>query len=95
MVLYTVTNSIGQHRPHYLTPPCCLGVSLRHAGSCHDNIKMEVNSPASMEDVRDPLCSCSLKQKTVCGVNGVSYLNRCFADCEKVHVRNEGPCLTN
>jgi len=72
----------------------CMGASLRHAGPCHDNAKMELSSPNSVEDVRDPICFCSLKQKTVCGVNGESYLNRCFAECEKILVRNEGPCLT-
>eukprot|EP00298_Acanthocystis_sp_HF-20_P026713 c452_g1_i1.p1 GENE.c452_g1_i1~~c452_g1_i1.p1 ORF type:complete len:470 (+),score=210.75 c452_g1_i1:55-1410(+) len=77
--------------------PCyasCMGVPLRHAGQCHDNVKMEVNTPTSMDDIRDPICFCSLKQKTVCGVNGVSYLNRCFAECEKIQVRMDGPCLT-
>jgi len=71
----------------------CLGVTLRHVGQCHDNIKMEINNSNSFDDFRDPICFCSLRQKTVCGVNGVTYLNRCFAECEKISVRDDGPCL--
>jgi hypothetical protein len=71
----------------------CAGVALRHVGPCHDNVLMEKASPTTMDDVRDPLCFCSFKQKQVCGVNGKTYINRCFANCEKVNVRAEGPCV--
>jgi hypothetical protein len=87
--------------------PCyasCVGQALKHAGPCRDDevalsgatssslAKGDV--PESVEEVRDPLCFCSLKEKSVCGVDGVTYTNRCFADCVHVRVRNDGPCYT-
>jgi len=88
--------------------PCyasCIGMSLKHIGPCRDDevaVKPGVHSgslakgdvPQDVGDVRDPLCFCSLKEKSVCGIDGVTYTNRCFADCVHVQVRNEGPCYT-
>jgi len=75
--------------------PCyasCVGVELRHVGSCSDAEAKAV--PSSVEEVRDPLCFCSLKEKSVCGTNGVTYTNRCFAECVHVRVQSDGPCYT-
>eukprot|EP00301_Raphidiophrys_heterophryoidea_P020640 c5280_g1_i1.p1 GENE.c5280_g1_i1~~c5280_g1_i1.p1 ORF type:complete len:518 (-),score=102.46 c5280_g1_i1:85-1638(-) len=75
--------------------PCyasCMGVELMHVGVCSDRPHLG-QAPHTMEEVRDPLCFCSFKQKHVCGVNGKTYVNRCFADCEGMKIRSGGPCL--
>eukprot|EP00299_Pterocystis_sp_00344_P004659 c15929_g1_i1.p1 GENE.c15929_g1_i1~~c15929_g1_i1.p1 ORF type:complete len:423 (+),score=103.97 c15929_g1_i1:42-1310(+) len=70
----------------------CVGVALLHAGPCRSD---ETHTVATdMDEVRDPLCFCSLIEKPVCGVDGVTYTNRCFADCVHMRVKADGPCIT-
>jgi len=84
----------------------CVGMGLKHIGPCHDD-ELAVANPttntgslqkgdvaATVDEARDPLCFCSLKEKSVCGIDGVTYTNRCFADCVHVKVRSDGPCYT-
>eukprot|EP00300_Choanocystis_sp_HF-7_P030238 c39023_g1_i1.p1 GENE.c39023_g1_i1~~c39023_g1_i1.p1 ORF type:complete len:544 (+),score=127.16 c39023_g1_i1:150-1634(+) len=86
----------GKDRKTYPSPcyASCMGVSLSHVGACLDDPKLDQDVPTTLDDIRDPLCFCSLKQKPVCGVNGQTFINRCFAQCENITVQAEGPCYT-
>lgn len=80
--------------------PCfasCVGASLKHIGACvrggvSGGVSDDDDGVGGLADVRDPVCSCSLKEKSVCGVDGNTYINRCFAQCANIQVRQDGPC---
>ena len=40
----------------------------------------------------DPGCDCDDKEDLVCGKDGLTYRNYCFAKCSNVLVNNLGPC---
>ena len=40
-------------------------------------------------------CGCELNNDPVCGVNGVTYMNACHAECEGIDIASDGTCPTN
>lgn len=67
-------------------------LSFLHVGYAAPVDACRAHSKHSTSTIKNKGCGCPAVYNPVCGVNGVTYSNRCRAICSKVKVKHKGSC---
>ena len=71
------------------------GVKIAYKGECKEKMeKTEIEKEVEVVKPTESLPTCAISKAFVCGKNGITYLNECFAKEAKVEVSYAGECTS-